>query len=111
MRLEEVAVVIAVREVRRTRCWVEMVEVGCRMWLMQPSLAAPQGHSRRHLEDPEVRIAVAELEGEDSEEDVAGVEAWLAGDGRRAASDWGLPWASFGLSVRQPSEGSFSQQV
>lgn len=105
----EGAVAIEVREVaRRSRRWA--LEVECRMWLTPASLAAPLGHSHRHLGGLEVRIAAADSGEVGSEEEVAGDEAWLADDGRRAASGWVRPWASFGLSVRQPSRVSWSRQ-
>jgi hypothetical protein len=54
--------------------------------------------------------AAVDFEEEGNEEEV-GVEAWLAGGGRRAASGSERPWESLGLtSVRQPSEESWARQ-
>lgn len=80
---------------------------------MRASLAAHQDRSPGKWEVPVARTAAVDSSEEGSEdfEEVVGTEAWLAADDRRAASDWEQPWASFGLSVRQPSARSWARQI
>lgn len=80
---------------------------------MRASLATHRDRSPGKREVPVEHTAAVESSEEGSEdfEEVVDTEAWLAADDHRAASDWEQPWASFGLSVRQPSARSWARQI